>query len=155
MPRVSACQPYFFDGAKNVETGQKLIIRNSATVSHSARVLDTRKNAGWNKNIVPKGQIEATFVPQEAPLTLDCALHTWMAAKIFVFDHPYYAKTKEDGTFEIPLVPAGAEITVMAYHEKDGFAMRSGTGKDTTYGKIMTLKEGKNEFNISIESPNK
>jgi hypothetical protein len=152
-PRISAYQPYYYDGAKEVETGQKLIIRNSATVSHSARVLGGAKNPGWNKTIIPKGDLEVTFVPQPLPLSLDCAMHTWMAAKIFVFDHPYYAVTKEDGTFEIPFVPAGAEVTVMGWHEANGYAVKTTTDDKTTYGKKMTLKEGKNEFNFSIEAP--
>jgi hypothetical protein len=153
LPRIAAYQPYFYDGAKEVETGQKLIIRNSSTVPHSAKVLESKKNPGWNKNIIPKGEIEANFVPQPLPITLDCAFHPWMAAKIFVFDHPYYAKTKEDGSFEIPFVPVGAEVTVMGWHEANGYAVKTTDGDKTVYGKKMTLKEGKNEFNFTIEAP--
>lgn len=153
IPRMVAYQPVYFDGQKEVETGQKLIIRNSAAVSHSARALGGPKNEGWNKTIISKGEIEAIFVPQALPISLDCAMHPWMAAKIFVFDHPYYAKTKEDGTFEIPLVPAGAEVTVMGWHEADGYAVKNTVDGKTIYGKKMTLKEGKNEFNFSISAP--
>jgi hypothetical protein len=153
LPRVSAYQPFYYNGAKEVETGQKLIIRNSATVPHNVRATGGAKNPGFNKTVIATSEITAEFVPQPLPISLNCDLHTWMSAKVFVFDHPYYAKTKEDGTFEIPFVPAGAEVTVMAWHEADGYAVKTKDGEKTIYGQKMTLKEGKNEFNITIAAP--
>jgi hypothetical protein len=76
-----------------------------------------------------------------------------MSAKLFVFDHPYYAKTKEDGTFEIPYVPAGAEITIMAWHEGVGYAILKRDGEKLVIGQKMTLKEGVNNFDITIAAP--
>jgi hypothetical protein len=153
LPRMSAYQPYYFDGAKEVATGQTLIIRNSATVPHNVRAVGGAKNPGFNKLVIAKDEIKPDFVPQPLPISLGCDLHTWMSAKLFVFDHPYYAKTKADGTFEIPFVPAGAEVTIMGWHEADGYAVKTTDGEKTTYGQKMTLKEGKNEFNITIAAP--
>ena len=65
----------------------------------------------------------------------------------------YGSKTKEDGSYEIPFVPAGAEVTVMGWHEADGYAVKKKDGEKTVYGQKMTLKEGKNEFNITIAAP--
>jgi hypothetical protein len=59
-----------------------------------------------------------------------------MAARLFVFDHPYYAITKADGTYEIPLVPAGAEISVFAWHEGQGWVL-------TNKGQAVTVEKGK------------
>jgi hypothetical protein len=153
LPRVSAYQPFYFDGAKEVLTGQKLILRNSATVPHNVRATGGAKNPGFNKTVIAKSEITVDFVPQPLPISLNCDLHTWMSAKVFVFDHPYYAKTKEDGTFEIPFVPAGAVVTVMGWHEADGYAVKTKDGEKTIYGQMMMLKEGKNEFNITIAAP--
>ena len=111
------------------------------------------RNPGFNKTVIAKGELDVTFVPQPLPISINCDLHTWMSAKLFVFDHPYYAKTKEDGTFEIPYIPAGAEVTLMAWHEANGYAVKYTEGDKTVYGKKMTLKEGKNEFNFTIEAP--
>jgi hypothetical protein len=155
LPRVTVYQPTYFDGAKDVETGQKLIIRNSATVPHNVRATGGAKNPGFNKTVIAKSEIPVTFVPQPLPILLNCDLHTWMSAKVFVFDHPYFAKTKEDGTFEIPFVPAGAEVMLVAWHEADGYAVKTKEGEKTIYGQKMTLKEGKNEFNITIAAPGK
>ena len=43
-----------------------------------------------------------------------------MNAKIHVFDHPYFAVTKADGSFEIANVPVGTELTVYMWHEAKG-----------------------------------
>ena len=36
-----------------------------------------------------------------------CNVHPWMSAKLWVFDHPYYVVTGDDGSFELQNVPAG------------------------------------------------
>jgi plastocyanin len=45
--------------------------------------------------------------PADRPLRLSCDIHPWMAAWIYVFDHPHFAVTKPDGSFRIDGVPAG------------------------------------------------
>jgi hypothetical protein len=37
-----------------------------------------------------------------------------------VFDHPYFAVTKPDGTYEIAKVPTGAEVEIVYWHEDLG-----------------------------------
>ena len=44
-----------------------------------------------------------------------CAQHPWTHAYIAVFDHPYFAVTKPDGTFRIDSVPAG-NYRMMIWH---------------------------------------
>ena len=147
LPRVSAFNPITIVDGKEVETGQKVIFKNSAVVAHNTRVVgDGIKNAGFNTTLPPQGEIEKTFKPQRLALLIQCDIHSWMAAKLFVFDHPYYAITKEDGTFEIPQVPAGAEVSVIAWHEGTGWALPE-LGK----GRATTLKAGKNTFDIELK----
>ena len=45
--------------------------------------------------------------------------HAWPRAYLAVFDHPYFAVTKPDGTFRIDGVPAG-KYTLVAWHERAG-----------------------------------
>ncbi len=45
--------------------------------------------------------------------------HTWMAAHVWVFDHPYHAMSGADGTFRIPDVPPGT-YRWKAWHERLG-----------------------------------
>ncbi len=139
LPRVSAINPVYFDGNKNVKTGQTLIIKNSATVPHNVRATGHPvKNEGFNVNVPAQTEITKTFNPQLLPISLQCDVHSWMAAKLFVFDHPYYAITKADGTFEIPMLPAGAQITIMAWHEGTGWALKEGKA-----GRPIMIEAGK------------
>ncbi|NOY89994.1 MAG: hypothetical protein GXP55_02205 [Deltaproteobacteria bacterium] len=61
---------------------------------------------------------------QPGVIEFNCdAGHTWMRAFIHVFDHPYFAMTGVDGTFEIPNVPPG-QHTVKIWHEHYGTQTR-------------------------------
>jgi hypothetical protein len=49
-----------------------------------------------------------------------------MNAYVGVLDHPFYAVSKEDGSFEIKGLPAGT-YTIEAWHEKLGATTQSVT----------------------------
>lgn len=156
IPRVSVFNPVYFDGVKMVPTGQQLIIKNSAVVPHNVRATGHPKyNAGFNRNLPPGTELDALkdlkpadqLNPQQLPISVQCDIHTWMAGKLFVFDHPYYALTKADGTFEIPFVPAGAEVSIMAWHEGVGWVL-------TNKGSQITIEKGKNSIlDIKVKAP--
>jgi plastocyanin len=55
------------------------------------------------------------------PVRIGCAFHSQMQAWIFVFDHPFYAVTREDGKFRLDDVPAG-EYTLELVHPAGGLA---------------------------------
>jgi hypothetical protein len=147
LPRMSAYQPSYFDGMKEIPTGQKLIIKNSSTVPHNVRAIGGIDNPGFNKTVIAGAQINAEFVPQVMPIMINCDLHTWMSARVFAFDHPYYAITKEDGSYSIPQVPAGAEVFLMVFHET-GWVL-----PELKKGRAITLKAGENVQNFEIKAP--
>jgi hypothetical protein len=144
IPRVQAFQPYHMIDGKEVPTGQKMIIKNSASVNHNIRALGGN-GIGFNINLPPGEQTNITkkLPAYKLPYTLNCDVHPWMAGKLFVFDHPYYTMTKADGTFEMPIVPAGAEVTIMAWHEGVGYVL-------TNKGKTMKIAPGKNAFDFQV-----
>jgi hypothetical protein len=73
-----------------------------------------------------------------------------MGAKVYVFDHPYYAVTNAKGEFEIPLVPAGAEIRLMGHHDETGYVIRP----ELKAGRPITIKAGeKMVVNLEIDAP--
>jgi hypothetical protein len=150
LPRIAAYQPVYNDNGKKVETGHKLIFRNSSAVNHNVRVIGNGvDNDGFNVNVLAGKDYSLPpakeLKPQRLPLPVQCDIHTWMRANLFVFDHPYYAITNEKGEFTIPLVPAGAQVNVMAWHEGVGYVL-------TNKGAAKTIEKGKTttfDFKVS------
>jgi hypothetical protein len=66
-------------------------------------------------------QVIPTELPAKAPglVIVRDADHPWPRAYVAVFDHPYFAVTKPDGSFTIDGVPPGS-YTLMAWHEGTG-----------------------------------
>jgi carboxypeptidase family protein len=50
---------------------------------------------------------------------MKCDVHSWMSAWVFMSPHPYFAVTKDDGTFSIGDVPPGS-YTVKVWHGRFG-----------------------------------
>jgi hypothetical protein len=67
-----------------------------------------------------------TFTSQEVMVPFKCDVHGWMNAYVGVLPHPYYAVTKDDGSFELKDLPAGT-YTIEAWHEKLGTQTQSVT----------------------------
>ncbi|HYG33495.1 MAG TPA: carboxypeptidase regulatory-like domain-containing protein [Clostridia bacterium] len=104
-----------------VQTGQKLLVKNSDPVLHN--VHNTPTVAGNDeKNLaqMPNGpDLTFTFNKPEDFLRFKCDVHPWMFAWVSVFDHPYFAVSGKDGTFKIANVPPG-KYTIKAAHRKAG-----------------------------------
>jgi hypothetical protein len=66
-------------------------------------------------------QVIPTELPARKPglVIIRDADHPWPRAYVAVFDHPYFAVTKPDGSFTIDGVPPGS-YTLMAWHERTG-----------------------------------
>ena len=120
-------QPALLDQTKSmfrprvqgVRVGQQFIIRNSDPYIHNTRSLSLR-NRAFNIGQPPKSaERERVFTRPEGPIRLGCDFHKWMAAWIFVMDHPFFAVTDENGSFEIKGLPPG-EYTFEAWHEEFG-----------------------------------
>jgi hypothetical protein len=47
------------------------------------------------------------FLKPEIMIPVKCNIHSWMHAFIGVLDHPYFAVSHDDGTFEIKNLPPG------------------------------------------------
>jgi hypothetical protein len=146
VPHMVAVYPEWFDGKDRGETGQKFVVKNSSPVVQNARMTgDANHNPGYNLAILKATEHTFSLRPQKLPVLVHCDVHPWMDAFVWVFDHPYFAITKADGTFTIPRVPAGMEVQVMAWHESQGWLF-------TKDGKTMTLKQGKNTVDFTISA---
>jgi len=100
-----------------VQAGQPLKIRNSDDTLHN---IHPRPAVNQEFNIgQPRQGMESTksFDKPEVMIPVGCDVHPWMRAYIGVLNHPFYAVTKADGTYEIKGLPPG-EYEVEAWHEK-------------------------------------
>lgn len=105
-----------------LQPGQKLKVTNSDPTTHNIHAMPKSGsgNEEWNESQGSgAAPITKTFKRSEVLVPVKCNQHPWMKAYIGVVKHPFFAVTKEDGTFEIKGVPAG-KYTVVAWQEKGG-----------------------------------
>lgn len=101
------------------QTNQEVVFINSDSVFHNVKSF-TKANPEFNLAMPTKGQrISKRFAQPEVFLQTKCSVHPWMGAYIAVVDHPYFAITDANGTFEIRNLPPGT-YTVELWHEVFG-----------------------------------
>lgn len=109
--------PYIFA----VQTGQKIIVRNSdpAPILHNVHATPTA--AGNTEVNVPQASgaadLTISFPSAENFLKFKCDVHPWMFAYATVVDHPYFSVSGADGKYKIANVPPG-KYTIQAMHRK-------------------------------------
>jgi hypothetical protein len=102
-----------------VFVGQPIEIRNSDLTLHNVHAIP-KTNDEFNFGQQPRtGPITKTFDEPEIGVSFQCDVHGWMRAYANVVTHPFFAVTKEDGTFEITGLPPGT-YTIEAWHERLG-----------------------------------
>jgi plastocyanin len=128
--------------------GQEMVIKNDDPFLHNVHALST-VNPPFNFGQPTKDQ-EGKKLGADAPkaeeyFRVKCDVHPWMSAYIGVFEHPFFAVTKEDGTFEIDTKGlADGEYTLTFWHEK--FA------SETPAEAKVTVKDGKAEANHQFKA---
>jgi plastocyanin len=100
-----------------VRVGEPVKIRNSDDTLHNIHPRPTI-NAEFNVGQPRKGmESTKTFDKEEILIPVGCDVHPWMRSYIAVLSHPFFAVTKEDGSYEIKGLPAG-DYEVEANHPK-------------------------------------
>ncbi len=102
-----------------LRVGQSLAITNSDALLHNVHGLP--KNSSSFNLAMDRGtpKILHTFDQPEVMVTIRCDVHPWMRAYVGVLDHPYFAVTGPDGSFELKNVPPGT-YTLEVWHERLG-----------------------------------
>jgi hypothetical protein len=102
-----------------IQTGQVLKVVNSDPVTHNIHPM-AEVNREWNHS---QGggdpPLARKFLKPEIMIPVKCNIHSWMHAFIGVLNHPYFAVSKDDGTFEIDNLPPGT-YTIGVWQEKLG-----------------------------------
>ena len=125
-------QPYVLPFHKD----QKLVIKSSDPVGHNVRFTGFN-NTGVNQMVAANGEFEVkNLVAETRPMELRCDIHTWMKGYLLVVDHPFFATTAADGSFEIKGVPAGDQNLVV-WQGKIGY-VNKGYGR----GMPVSVKDG-------------
>jgi len=102
-----------------IMAGQPLKVLNSDTADHNIHDMPTN-NPPWNESQMPTDQpIIKKFAKPEMMIPVQCNQHPWMRAYISVMQHPYFAVSAADGSYEIKNLPPG-EYTLAAVQEKFG-----------------------------------
>jgi len=102
-----------------VRAGQTISIANSDPTTHNVHPMP-KSNREWNQSQPPKGSnLDRNFPRPEVMIPVKCNVHPWMKSYIGVVDHPFFAVTGDQGTFEIKGLPPG-DYVVEAWHEKYG-----------------------------------
>jgi len=128
-----------------VMTGQPVKILNNDATMHNIHALP-KVNREFNKGM-PKSlkEISTVFDKAEDVFVIKCDVHPWMKSYTQVFDHPYFAVTGADGTFNIADVPDGT-YEIVAWQEKF---------KKKVLTQSVTVKGGSALVNFNFERPKK
>ena len=129
-----------------LQTGQKLLIRNSDPVLHNVHATP-KTNKEFNLAQMAGGKdIERTLDQTEVFVRFKCDVHPWMFAYVGVLPHGYFAVTDKDGSYKIEGVPAG-KYTVVAFHRK-----AHGT-EDKAATQEITVGDSGASANFTVEVP--
>src|SRR5688572_14709806 len=108
-------EPHVF----GVHVGQPVEIRNSDPTLHNVHAIP-KTNDEFNFGQQPiTPAMTRSFDEPEIGLSFRCDVHGWMRAYANVVTHPFFAVTRDDGTFEIKGLPPGT-YTIEAWHERLG-----------------------------------
>jgi len=126
-----------------VRPGQKLVVKNSDGTFHNVNGQIAGKPL-WNKPQQPKGPDLSLDAKASAGDVIDivCNVHPWMHAYAVVVDHPYFAVTGDDGTFEISGLQKGT-YTLEAWHPTLGtktLTVKIGAGAKATVPARISYK---------------
>jgi plastocyanin len=123
-----------------MRVGQPLEILNSDPTLHNIHALP-KGNSEFNTGQPIQGmKTTHTFDKPEVMVPFKCDVHGWMNAYVGVLDHPYFAVTGKDGTFDLKTLPPGS-YTIEAWHEKLGAQQQKVTlGEKETKDIAFTFK---------------
>jgi hypothetical protein len=109
----------FVPHSSAIHVDQTLVLKSSDPTGHNVRLTGFANN-GLNQNVAPNGQIAVKLQAERLPMRVACDIHPWMHGHVMIFDHPFFAVTGPDGSFEITGVPEGDQNLVV-WQERVGY----------------------------------
>ncbi len=138
-----------------MQTSQRLKILNSDRVGHNTDMKPS-KNLPINPNSPGGGYVtyptEGVALKEEkAPFSVSCGAHPWMKSYMIFRKNGYFAVTAEDGSFQIPLLPAGVDLKISVWHEASRFIRATAVEVDPSIAKGWS-KRGSFTINLAPDS---
>jgi plastocyanin len=100
-----------------VTVGSTVDFPNDDAIYHNVFSLSRTKTFDLGR--FPKGKSRGERFDKPGLVKVFCQIHSHMSATVLVFDHPWFTIPDEEGTFELPAVPAGTH-QITAWHERLG-----------------------------------
>ena len=102
-----------------IQTNQILQVTNSDPVTHNIHPM-AQINREWNHSQgAGDAPLARKFIKPEIMIPVKCNIHHWMRAYIGVVDYPFFAVSKQDGSYTIAGLPPG-RYTIGLWHERLG-----------------------------------
>ncbi len=135
----------FHPRVQGAVTGATITVDSADDIAHNTHLQFFVDGASLANFALPfKGFTVTKPLPTRSGLVrVKCDIHEWMRAWVWVFDHPYFATTDDQGHFSIDDVPPG-QYTVVAWHEELGqteLPVTVAAGKTTTLEFHFTAKK--------------
>ena len=148
-----------------MQTSQTLKILNSDPVGHNADIKPAR-NRPMNLNIGAGGSqlyqpSDGELKEEKSPFTVSCSAHAWMKSYMIFRKNGYFAVTGEDGSFEIPNLPAGVDLKLIVWHEATRFVPASSVTTDESIARDWNKRgaftvnlepDSRTELSVAIDS---
>lgn len=126
--------------AMTAREGQKVLVLNYEPIAHNVKMSSQTGVNDGNPNMSPETFLLLDWKNDSSMMSIECGIHPWMKMQAMVFDHPYYAVTGADGSFELKNVPAG-DVTLLVRNQKSNIDPQKG-GKGDAKGVTLSLKAG-------------
>jgi len=102
-----------------VQVGQTVDIVNSDPTLHNVHAIPLTNQEFNTGQPLPGMKHTHQFTTKEVMVPFKCDVHPWMEAYVGVVDHPFFAVTAADGSFNLEGLPPGT-YTIEAWHETLG-----------------------------------
>jgi plastocyanin len=96
-----------------VQTGTKMRFPNRDRGEHHIKVLSGPTI--FEHKVYTRKEPDPTLLDKPGQITLQCLIHDWMNAHIYVVDSPWFGKTSKSGSAVVENIPAG-EYDVYVTH---------------------------------------
>ena len=88
-----------------VQTGTRMRFPNRDRSEHHIKVLSGP--SAFEHKVYTRKEPDPTLLDKPGQITLQCLIHDWMAAHIYVVDSPWFGKTGKSGSAVVENIPAG------------------------------------------------